>query len=150
MKSGAIKALSPLTSAAKINDMEKELVHTANQLITKKQTAMAELSAILTKEEDQRNSNKDSDDQEHKVADQEKLVLRKQYLETEIAKFDADIVSLYSTVTGKYQDMDAAIGATHSADAEKLKKAASSFTRIKVSNFTNHRFSIKVQTGSPP
>ena len=83
MKSGAIKALSPLTSAAKINDLEKELVHTANQLTTKKQAAMAELSALLTKEEDQRNANQDSDDQERLF--QEKLVLRKQYLETEIA-----------------------------------------------------------------
>jgi sortase (surface protein transpeptidase) len=140
--------LSPLTSAAKINDMEKELKHTANQLTAKKQAAMAELSALLTQEEDQRNANQDSDHQEHQVADQEKLVLRKQYLQTEIEKFDADLVSLYSTVTEKYLDMDAAIGATHSADAEKLKKAASSFTRIKVCNFINHRFSIKVRTRS--
>ncbi len=115
--------------------MEKELLQNVNELTCKKQAVMNELSALLSIEEDQRNENQDSDDQEHQVADQEKLVLRKQYLETEIANFDAAIVSLYSTVTGKYQDMDAAIGAIHSADAEKLKKAASSFTRIKVSKF---------------
>jgi hypothetical protein len=108
---------------------------------------MEELVVLSMQEEENTKRNDDSDDAQHQVA-QEKVMLRKKYLETEIAKLDADIRSLYSTATGKYLEMEASIGATHLVDAVKLKKAASSFTRIKVNIEIDHRFSIKVQTRS--
>jgi hypothetical protein len=58
---------------------------------------VAELVVLSMQEEEHRNQYDDSDDPEHQVA-QEKVMLRKKYLETEIAKLDADIGSLYFTV----------------------------------------------------
>jgi ABC-type phosphate transport system auxiliary subunit len=99
----------------------------------KKQAAAAELASLLKNLAEIQC--KDTDMQEHQDVDLPELFLKKDELQSEIANLDNELVSLYAKETQKFLAFDDSIGSKHSAEAEKMKKAASSFTRIKVEKY---------------
>jgi hypothetical protein len=110
---------SPLTKAFMINELEKDLFLALGELTKKKEAFKRDLDGLLQKSADEGTSN---------AGIQE----RKSELESMIAEVDTEMNSVHSGKLAEYLSLDLSIGSNRLADIAKIEKAASLFTRVKV------------------